>query len=184
MVGRTWWQGPEAGNHFISELRKQRENSRWGYVDFLLPSLRLHLLKAPHPFQTAPAAGDQVLRHLGDISHSNVKSMLIKKKEKKKPPGAPFPFPPGEGAVSIGLCDFGHGRVALIRQGSVRTLICPLSVHGINNSYNKLLYKGKTCFSVTLRPQTFLSLRWSPPQPLPCLFWVGSIQGRAAVSAL
>lgn len=35
VVGRTWWQGREAANHFISELRKQRENSRGGYVDKL-----------------------------------------------------------------------------------------------------------------------------------------------------
>lgn len=78
-------------NHFISELRKQRGEQQVGLCGQAdqLPSLRLHLLKAPHPFQIAPPAGDQILRHPGDILHSNVRSMLIK----KKAPRNPLPLP-------------------------------------------------------------------------------------------
>lgn len=55
----SWWGGlgGKGRKLLITSYRNSGSRERTaggGYVDFLLPSLRLHLLKAPHSFQIAP----------------------------------------------------------------------------------------------------------------------------------
>lgn len=72
MTKRAWWQEHEVAGHMMSAARKHEnakdigsghQTSRAVPSDLLLPT-RLHLLKMPQPSQTAPPAGDQVVKHM------------------------------------------------------------------------------------------------------------------------